>query len=82
MNDHHETDYHPINCDQHSRYELAIMHHERLRVTWREQNVFHNEIVLPTDLRTANHEEFLICRRPDGETLELRLDRICKAEAA
>jgi transcriptional antiterminator Rof (Rho-off) len=77
-----DTDYRPIACDLHSRYELAVMHHQRLRLTWCERNVIHNETVLPTDLRTAHHEEFLVCRRAGGEMLEIRLDLIRKMEEA
>jgi Rho-binding antiterminator len=71
------TDYVPIDCGLYSEYELAIMHRNRLRLSWRDpdSNV-HIGIVTPTDLRTRNGAEFMIVTGQDGETLVIRLDRI------
>jgi len=74
--------YAPIDCDNYSEYELAIMHKQRLRLRWAEGNVVYEQIVLPLDLRTAQHEEFLVCRDDQGETRTIRLDHIQKMEAA
>ncbi|MFL6656178.1 MAG: Rho-binding antiterminator, partial [Sulfurifustis sp.] len=68
--------YHPISCDVYSRLELAIMHRERLRLTWREGNVFFAQLILPTDLETSVGEEFLHCRLPSGEKARIRIDHI------
>ncbi len=68
--------YRPISCDQHSVYELAIMHHDRMVLRWTDGNVVHNEAVEPKDLVTENGEEFMILRRSDGETVRVRLDHI------
>ena len=70
------TDYRPIACDLHSEYELAIVQRRKLRLTWIEDNVTYNQAVLPTDLQTINHEEFLACRLESGEQHRIRLDRI------
>lgn len=71
------TDYIPIDCSLYSEYELAIMHRERLRLSWRDAggNV-HIGIVTPIDLRTRSSAEFLVVRERDGEALTIRLDRI------
>jgi Rho-binding antiterminator len=71
------TDYAPIDCGLYSEYELAIMHHDRLRLSWRNPggNV-HIGTVIPTDLRTRNGAEFMIVTGQDGETFTIRLDRI------
>lgn len=74
--------YAPIGCDSYSEYELAIMHRQRLRLRWQEENVVYRQTVLPVDLRTVQHEEFLICRDDNGETHRIRLDRIQKMENA
>jgi len=70
-------DYVPIDCGLYSEYELAIMHRDRLRLSWRDSsgNV-HIGIVTPTDLRTRSGAEFMIATEQDGATLEIRLDRI------
>ncbi len=70
------TDYRPIACDLHSEYELAIMQRRKLQLVWSEDNVTYNQAVLPTDLQTINHEEFLACRLESGEQRRIRLDRI------
>jgi len=71
------TDYIPIDCSLYSEYELAIMHRERLRLSWRDAggNV-HIGIVTPIDLRTRSSAEFLVVRERDGEAFTIRLDRI------
>lgn len=72
------TDYHPIPCKTYAELEVAIVHGTRLRVGWREvDGARHLESLLPVDLQTRNHEEYLIARRTtDREAVEIRLDRI------
>jgi Rho-binding antiterminator len=78
MNDH--DDYTPIDCEQYSRYELAIMHRQRLRIAWRDRDGdSHLENLLPINLNTRNHAEYLLVRGQSGKVRELRLDRIIKA---
>lgn len=74
------TDYAPIACDLHSEYELAILHRRRLRLVWTDANVIHDEAVLPLDIHTMHHQEFLVCRAGDGAMHEIRLDRIRRME--
>ena len=78
MNDH--DDYTPIDCEQYSRYELAIMHRQRMRIAWRDRDgESHLENLLPINLNTRNHAEYLLVRGQSGKIRELRLDRIIKA---
>jgi Rho-binding antiterminator len=76
------TDYRPISCSVYSEYEVAILHREKLRLSWCSDNVIYNQVVLPLDLRTVHGEEFLICRIESGETCHIRLDHIRKMERA
>lgn len=73
--------YTPIPCDRYSELELAILKRQRLRLRWAEDNVIHEDSVLPLDLQTRAGQEFLTCRRGD-DTLELRLDQIRHWEPA
>ena len=75
------SDYTPIDCAQYCRFELAIMHRQRLRIAWRaEDGCSHLDTLLPINLNTRNHVEYLLGRTPQGQDLELRLDRIIRAE--
>jgi Rho-binding antiterminator len=76
------NDYTPIACGLYSEYEVAIMHRETLRLHWRDASgMDHIERVIPKDLQTRNHCEYLIAKDcADGSTLELRLDRIISKE--
>ena len=71
------TDYTPVDCGLHSEYELAIMHRDRLTLSWRDTNgITRVEAVTPFDLRKRNREEFLAVRDANGAQQEIRLDRI------
>lgn len=70
------TDYVPISCALHSKYELAILRRQRLRLVWNDSSVIHDQVVQPLDLKTTNREEFLICRTADDTTQNIRLDRV------
>ena len=75
------SDYRPISCALYAQFEHWIIYRQKLRVVWYEpQRTNHLEQLKPMDLQTRNHEEFLIARRDIGETVELRLDRIVRAE--
>jgi len=70
-------DYIPIDCGLYSEYELAIMHRDRLRLSWRDHTgIVHIGIVTPTDLRTRSGAEFMVVTGQDGTTFKIRLDRI------
>ena len=74
-------DYTPIGCDRYSELELHIMHRVELRTAWRDaEGGLHQEVLRPVDLQTRSGEEFLLAQRQDGERLEIRLDRIVRAE--
>ena len=75
------TDYTPIECSEYSRYELAILHRRRLRLSWRDtEGTVHVAVLQPLDLETRAGEEFLIARDPGGHRLRLRLDYIRRME--
>lgn len=75
------TDYRPIDCALYGSYEVAIFKHKRARLSWREADGrIRIDVLKPVDLNTRNHEEFLIAEASDGRRLEMRLDRIIKAE--
>ncbi|MDQ2695886.1 MAG: Rho-binding antiterminator [Pseudomonadota bacterium] len=75
------SDYIPIDCDPYCRYELAILHRQRLRVIWREPGgATHLETLLPLDLQTRHHAEYLLAVSGDGARRVLRLDRILRAD--
>ena len=74
--------YAPIACARYSQYEVAILHRQKLRLRWGEGNIVYEQTVLPLDLKTEHHEEFLICRDAKGTPHTIRLDRIRKMEPA
>lgn len=74
--------YAPIACARYSEYEVAILHRQKLRLRWSENNVVYEQVVLPLDLKTEHHEEFLICRDDMGAPHTIRLDRIRRMEPA
>ena len=77
------TDYTPVDCGLHSSYELAIMQHQLVRLSWLDNEAsVHTETVLPTDLVTRNGEEFMRITRTGGDSLEIRLDHIRQFELA
>lgn len=74
------ADYKPISCASYDQYEIAIMHKQKLRLAWHEDNVVFDQIVTPLNLRTAQGKEFLILRTAEGEMREVRLDQIRRAQ--
>ena len=68
--------YTPISCALHSEYELAIMHKKHLQLSWKQHGSIHHALLLPIDLLTRNHAEFLLAQNEDGEEIEIRLDTI------
>jgi Rho-binding antiterminator len=77
------TDYVPIDCGLHSEYELAIMHRNKLQLTWRDdRGTVHLEVLTPIDLRTRHGEEFMRVRDREGVEQEIRLDYILRHNPA
>ena len=75
--------YHPVECGLHSQYELAIMHRVMLQLVWSDaQNQQHVGNILPLDLITREHSEFLIGQSNDGEIHHIRLDLIHRSNVA
>ena len=80
MNEQHEP-YIPVECGLHSEYELAIMHQVMLQLAWTDQDgktQHHN--ILPIDLKTMNKKEYLVGKTPEGEIIEIRLDKISQSD--
>lgn len=76
------TDYKPVSCVNYERFEVAIVHHEQLRLSWHEANVVYDQVVTPTGLETRAGEEFLLFRDAAGHSTQVRLDRIRKVTSA
>jgi Rho-binding antiterminator len=75
------SDYIPIDCALYGRYEIAILHKQRLRVAWRDADGSrHLERLLPIDLQTRDHAEYLIATTVNGTVTEIRLDRIVRTD--
>jgi transcriptional antiterminator Rof (Rho-off) len=73
--------YQPIPCALYSEYELVIIRHQALRVSWQDgRGVTRVETLKPCNLRTRAHQEFMIAHTLGGARLVLRLDRIQRAE--
>ena len=71
------SDYKPIDCGLYDRYEIAIMHRQRLLLSWRDaQSMAHLEVVQPRSLETSRGAEYLLAEAKDGRRLRLRLDHI------
>lgn len=69
--------YKPIACGLHSEYELAVMHRVNLRLGWVDiHGQQHIGSLLPLDLCTRKHVEYLVARAHDGRLHEIRLDKI------
>ena len=74
-----ENKYQPISCELHSQYELAIMHKNKLELSWIENNVLVEQSnIQPLDVLTRDKAEYLVAINEDNEKLFLRLDQITK----
>jgi len=57
------------------------MHHQKLRLAWCEADgTVHLEKVLPVDLKTREHTEYLKIRNMTDQNLEIRLDWVIRVE--
>lgn len=70
--------YHPVSCEQHSEYELAIMQRRQIQLTFKENSgAVVSADFIPIDIQTRNGEEFLVVS--NGKTKQdIRLDHIEK----
>ena len=70
-------DYQPISCGLHSEYELLAMRRARVSLVHRDdQGVEHCLQGRVEDVFTRQGAEYLRLKLEDGETRDLRLDRI------
>ncbi|MEJ2317652.1 MAG: transcriptional antiterminator, Rof [Gammaproteobacteria bacterium] len=74
------SEYKPVSCDAHSRYELAVMQRTAALVRWQEEDAIREARLVPLDVETKNREEFLIAEDPGQKKLRIRLDRILSFE--
>ncbi len=71
--------YQPVSCEQHSQYELAIMHKNKLQITYKDENCSTiNDIVTPIDVQTVNKAEYLVALSSENKKFHVRLDYIEK----
>ena len=71
------TDYVPVDCGLHSRYELAIMQRQRLRLSWTTGSLPVIACsVIAVDIFTRAGQEFLRVRDGKDRDHTIRLDRI------
>lgn len=76
MNNKSDT-YQPISCELHSQYELAIMHKNKLQLTWLSEVQLVTETnISPLDIKTENKAEYLIAVTSDNKNICIRLDHI------
>lgn len=73
-----DTPYKPISCELHSEYELAIMHKNKIYLTWRKDGEVVTETnVIPVDVHTKNKAEYLVVKTSEQNKLfSIRLDYI------
>lgn len=71
------TAYTPVSCELHSQYELAIMHKNKLCLSWIDEGKLVSETdITPVDVQTKNKAEFLIAKTAEQHELIIRLDQI------
>ncbi len=81
MSDQYQAQYEPVSCEVHSNYELWIMHHATINLTWLdEQGAQQSSAVIMNDVRAHDGAEYLLFTL-DGQSdaREVRLDRIISA---
>ncbi len=77
------NDYTPVDCGLHSEYELAVIRHQSLHLTWRDaQGTEHTGVCRPVDLHTRDGGEFMVVTDADDRELHIRLDRIMACHPA
>lgn len=70
--------YQAISCDLHSQYELAIMHKNKLFLTWRNKEGIVTETdITPVDIQIKNKAEYLVAKKhKQTDVFLIRLDHI------
>lgn len=74
--------YQPISCELHSQYELAIMHKNKLCLTWcKDGEVVTETNIIPVDIQTKNKAEYLVVKTSEQNNLfSIRLDYIIEMQ--
>lgn len=74
--------YQPISCELHSQYELAIMHKNKLCLTWcKDGEVVTETNIIPVDIQTKNKAEYLVVKTSEQNNLfSIRLDYITEMQ--
>ncbi len=70
------TVYQPIACILHERLEFSVLRKMHLELQYVDQTGNCQERVLPLDVVTREHAEWLIFKKENGEVAEIRLDFI------
>ena len=66
-----------MDCGLHSKYELVIRRRQTFRLAWRDTDgEQQTKTVIPADLRTRGHEEFLMVAGNDSIGQAVRRDRM------
>lgn len=69
--------YKAISCELHSQYELAVMHKNKLCLTWHKDGEIITETnIVPIDVQTKNKAEYLVAKSSKQENIFIRLDYI------
>lgn len=68
--------YTPVACVLHERLEFAVLRRLILELRWTDASGTHAARVRPLDVTTRDGAEWLTLRQPDGQVMEVRLDRI------
>ena len=70
------ADYQPIACATHERLEFSVLRKIPLELNCADEKGEYQERVLPLDVATRDHAEWLKFKRENGEVAEIRLDSI------
>ena len=70
------ADYQPIACALHERLEFSVLRKIPLELHYADEMGSYQERVLPIDVATRDHAEWLKFKRENGEVAEIRLDLI------
>ena len=76
------NDYQALSCEQHSELELIIMHGQYLEIQIVKDDKPLTMTIRPLDIVSRSGQgEFLVSRDPSGQSMEIRLDKICNFRA-
>jgi len=75
-----DNHYQPISCALYSEYELAIIRGQKIKLVWQQNQQTNIAFITPLDLKTEDHQEFLIAQDHNRDMLRIRLDHIRSQE--